>query len=392
MMKNNISVLVSGAGVAGLSVAYWLARHGFKVTVVERAPRLRPGGQAVDVRGPSLEVAERMGILADIRKRSTRLAGMSIVDATGREIFRSTEQSFTGGRLDSPDVEILRDDLCRVLYQTVGNGADYLFGDFIVSLHQDDAGVDVTFASGAPRRFDLVIGADGLRSGVRRLAFGPDQQFIRYLGFYIAVFAVPNFLGLEHWEIFLQQDGTLMGGVLALEKNREMRTYTGFASPEPLDYDHRDIAAQKRLVADRAAGAGWVFPQLLAYMQDAPDFYFDSMNQIRMERWSSGRIVLLGDAGYSVSPATGQGTTVAMVAAYILAGELAAHGEDLPAGLDSYERTLRDYVTSNQEAALGSDAAPQTSFGEPTEGDPIADPDGIPDFGQMVQPIALKNY
>src|SRR5271154_5820438 len=165
MTKNDINVLVSGASVAGLSVAYWLSHYGFAVTVVERAPHLRPGGQALDVRGPALEVAERMGILADIRDRSTKLTGMSIVDSAGREIFRSTERTLTGGRFDSPDLEILRDDLCRVLFEAIGDGVDYHFGDFIVSLNQDDAGVEVAFANAAPRRFDLVIGADGVRSG-----------------------------------------------------------------------------------------------------------------------------------------------------------------------------------------------------------------------------------
>jgi 2-polyprenyl-6-methoxyphenol hydroxylase-like FAD-dependent oxidoreductase len=390
-MRNDIHVLVSGAGVAGLSVAYWLRQHGFKVTVVERAPHLRPGGQAVDVRGPALDVAERMGILGDIRERSTKLTGMSIVDFAGKEIFRSTERTLTGGRLDSPDIEILRDHLCQVLYEAVGDRVEYLFGDSIDSIRQDESGVDVAFVNAATRRFDLVIGADGLRSGVRRLVIGPDERFMRGLGFYIAVFSVPNFLGLDHWQIF-HQHGNIFGGILVMEKTGKARTYLIFEAAEPPDYDYRDVAAQKRLVAERVAGAGWEIPRLVSYMQDAPDFYFDSTNQIRMERWSSGRVVLLGDAGYSISPATGQGSTVAMVAAYVLAGELAAHKQELLAGIGSYELELRDYVTTSQELALGLSSEPQTPFGEATGVDPITHPDGIPDFGQMVQPIALKNY
>jgi hypothetical protein len=255
MPMNNLEILVSGASVAGLSAAYWLSHYGFKVTVVERAPQLRPGGQALDVRGAAaIEVAERMGILATIRARSTKLVGMSMVDATGMETFRSEERSLTGGRFDSPNVEILRDHLVDVLYDAVRERADFIFNDSIASLRQDDAGVDVSFVEAPLRRFDLVIGADGVRSNVRRLAFGPDEKFIRYLGSYIAVFSVPNFLGLDHWQVFCQ-DGEIGGGLLVMAKEDPARTYLGFNAAEPLDYDYRDIAAQKQLLTDRIAGA-----------------------------------------------------------------------------------------------------------------------------------------
>ena len=370
-----------------------MVRYGFKVTVVERAPQLRPGGQALDVRGPALTVAERMGILATIHDRSTKQAGMSLVDADGKEIFRSTERTLTGGRFDSPDVEILRDDLCDVLYEAAGGTVDYLFGDRITALRQNETGVDVTFANAMPCRFDLVIGADGLHSGVRRLAFGPEAQFIRYIGGCVAVFSMPNFLGLNRWQVFCQ-GGDVFGGVLGLRADIDARTYLGFGldMAEPLSYDYRDIDAQKQLVADRFAGAGWVFPQIIEQMWRTPDFYFDSMSQIRMDRWSRGRVVLLGDAGYCVSPATGQGTTVAMVGAYVLAGELAAHVDNLIAGTAAYEAELRDYAIHNQDSALRMNAEPQPALDEPTGADPANNPNGIPDFGDMVQPFALKTY
>ena len=393
---NNLRLLISGASIAGLTSAYWLARYGFQVTLVELAPHLRAGGQALDVRGPGLEVAERMGILATIRDHRTRLTGMSQVDSTGRETFRSTERTITGGRLDSPDVEIMRDDLCRVLYQAVGKGVgsvDYLFDDAIASLTQDASGVDVTFHTAAARRFDLVIGADGLHSGVRALAFGPEEQFMRPVGdWYIAVFGMPNFLGLERWEVFYQPAESSVGAmVMGLQKDRDARAYVGFSGGHAIDYDHRDIDAQKRLVAERMAGAGWVVPQILEHMLHAPDFHFDAMRQIRMDSWSRGRIVLVGDAGYSVSPATGQGTTVAMVGAYILAGELATHADDLMAGTAAYENAMRDYVSRNQDAALATDTVPPTASAAE---DVAAPPDRIsaPNFDQLVQPIALKNY
>lgn len=393
--RTNTRVLVSGASVSGLTLAYWLVRYGFEVTVVERAPHLRPGGHALDVRGPGLEVAERMGILATLRARSTKLTGMAVIDSAGKELSRNTEGTLTGGWFDSPDVEIMRDDLCQVLYEAVGNQVEYLFDDSVASLTQDDSGVDVTFVKAPPRRFALVIGADGLHSRVRRIAFGPEEQFIRYFGdWYIATFGMPNFLGLERWQVLYQPAEFATGAlVLGLEKEAKARAYIGFSSSHPIDYDYRDIDAQKRLVADRVAGAGWVLPQIVEHMLRASDFHFYRMSQIRMDRWSSGRIVLVGDAGYSVSVATGQGTTVAMVGAYVLASELATHAEDLVGGAVAYEAELRDYVLRNQDVALERNAElEKTSAVEPMEEEETSAMGGPTDFGKLIQPLALKNY
>jgi 2-polyprenyl-6-methoxyphenol hydroxylase-like FAD-dependent oxidoreductase len=389
-MKNEIRVLVSGASVAGLSIAYWLSHSGFKVTVVERAPHLRPGGQALDIRGPALEVAERMGIVAAIRDRRTKQEGMSIMDFDGYEVFRSTERTITGGRFDSSDIEILRDDLCSIFYQAVGQKVKYLFGDSIASLSQDELGVDVVFSKTASGRFDLVIGADGLHSGVRQLAFGPEKQFGRYLGAYLSVFAIPNYLELDRWQVFHQHESAV-GGVLGLRADIDARTYIAFGSGEPLDYDYRNTVAQKRLVADRMAGMGWEFPRMIDHMMGAANFHFDSMSQIRMDSWSRGRIVLVGDAGYCVSPMTGQGTTVAMVGAYVLAGELVANRGNLLEGITRYERELHDYTDRNQELALTVSLEPNMALDELGASDG-GEPAGIPDFGQMVQPLTLQVY
>jgi 2-polyprenyl-6-methoxyphenol hydroxylase-like FAD-dependent oxidoreductase len=382
-------VLVSGASISGLTSAYWLARDGFDVTVVERAPHLRPGGHALDVRGPALEVAERMGILTAIRERSTKLTGIAVVDSAGQEIFRSTESTVTGGRLDSPDVEILRDDLCDVLHEAVGSQVEYIFGDSIASLTQDDSGVDVTFVTAAPRRFGLVIGADGLGSGVRRIAFGPDEQFLRAFGdLYVATFGMPNFLGLERWQVMYQQPDSVGALVMGLRKDVDARTYLGFSAPKGIDHDVRDIDAQKRLLADRVAGAGWVIPQITEHMLRATDFHFYSLSQVRMSSWSRGRIVLVGDAGYAVSLGTGQATSVAMVGACVLAGELATHKDDLVGGSAAYEDALRAYVTRNQDIALEQNATPDES----TDEGEAAPTGGIPDFGALTLPFALKDY
>ncbi|MFZ6178891.1 FAD-dependent monooxygenase [Nannocystis pusilla] len=382
-------VLVSGASISGLTIACWLARHGFAVTVVERAPHLRPGGHALDVRGPALEVAARMGILTTLRDRSTKLTGIAVVDSAGREIFRSTESTLTGGRLDSPDVEILRDDLCEVLYEAAGSQVEYVFGDSIASLTQDESGVDVTFVTAAPRRFELVIGADGVGSGVRRIAFGPDAQFLHAFGdLYVATFGMPNFLGLERWQVMYQEPDSVGALVMGLRKDLDARVYLGFNAPKGLDYDVRDSAAQKRLLADRVAGAGWVIPQIAEHMLRTADFHFYSLSQVRMRRWSHGRIVLVGDAGYAVSLGTGQATSVAMVGAYVLAGELAVHRDDLVSGIAAYEDGLRAYVTRNQDIALEQNTRSDVSKGE-GESNPTG---GIPDFGALTLPFALKDY
>ncbi|KFE69645.1 monooxygenase, FAD-binding protein [Hyalangium minutum] len=330
-----------------------------------------------------------MGILTTIRDRSTKLTGIAVVDSAGKEIFRSMESTLTGGRLDSPDVEILRDDLCDVLHEAVASPVEYIFGDSIASLTQDESGVDVTFVAAAPRRFELVIGADGLYSGVRRIAFGPDEQFLRAFGdLYVATFGMPNFLGLERWQVMYRQPDSVGALVMGLRKDIKARTYLGFNAPKGIDFDFRDIDAQKRLLAHRVAGAGWVIPQIVEHMLRATDFHFYSLSQVRMSSWSRGRIVLVGDAGYAVSLGTGQATTVAMVGAYVLAGELATHKDDLVAGAAAYEGELRAYVIRNQDIALEQNAKPE----ELTDEGETATPGGLPDFGALTLPFALKNY
>ncbi|GLU57441.1 FAD-dependent monooxygenase [Dyadobacter frigoris] len=389
----HLNVLISGASIAGLNTAYWLNKYGFNVTIVERAVHIRPGGQAVDVRGPALEVAKRMGILDAIRSNSTKLKGMSIVDAlSGKETYRNTEGTITAGKFDSPDVEILRDDLCRVLFQAVGDQVTYIFNDTIVSLDQDEAGVNVTFANAAPQRFDLIIGADGLRSNVRRLVFGDDEEFIRYLGYYVAIFTTPNFLDLDHWEVFFQHEGAPIATCIVKEKDSEARNYLGFGSAEPIDYDHRDIASQKQLITERSPTVGWEIQKMKDLMQDSSNFYFDSINQIIMDRWSKGRIILVGDAGYSASLSTGQGTTVAMIGGYVLAGELAAHQYDLHIALNNYENELREYVEANQKLAYDPSTDLQLAFAESSEEEGDKATDNMPDFGQVTIPFTLKNY
>ncbi|MFE4867351.1 FAD-dependent monooxygenase [Streptomyces sp. NPDC056682] len=345
----NTNVLISGASVAGLTLAHWLQRAGFRPTVVERAPGLRRGGQAIDIRGTALQVVERMGLLDKIQAATTNMRGMSFVDGRGEELSRSTEATLTGGLIDNDDVEIMRDDLTTMLFDASRYGTEYLFGDVITSLTQNDDAVEVRFRHERPRSFDLVIGADGLHSGVRRLAFGPESEFLHFLGSYLAIFSLENYLGLDHWQMY-HQAGDAVVGVYSARQNTEARAMLLFRSPE-LDFDHRDLNQQKNLLAERFADVGWETPQLLASMREAPDFYFDSMSQVRLDRWSNGRIGLVGDAGYCPSPRSGQGTSLALVGAYVLVGELASGHGDHRAAFDRYQQVMRAYVDENQQLA-----------------------------------------
>ncbi|MBO8203010.1 FAD-dependent monooxygenase [Streptomyces smyrnaeus] len=346
-------VLISGASVAGPALAYWLHRYGFRVTVVERAPALRPGGQAIDVRGPAIEVARRMGVLDELRAHATELRGMSVLDEDGNDTHSTTDVTVSGGRLDRDDIEILRDDLVRILVRAGGPGIEYLFDDSIARI--DDCGdeIRVRFTGGHERAFDIVVGADGIHSHTRALAFGPEEQFLRPLAGHLGVWTAPNILDLDRWQIvYRTRDEQTWGSmVMSVRNNSELRVYVGLNGLDHSDPALRDPQVQKQLIAERYAHMGWEIPRLLTYMWEAPDFHFDAGAQIHMDSWSTGRVVLLGDAGYCGSPASGQGSSMAMVAAHVLAGQLKAADGDHRRAFAAYERELRPWVTANQALA-----------------------------------------
>ncbi|MFI8521369.1 FAD-dependent monooxygenase [Streptomyces sp. NPDC085481] len=344
------TVLISGASIAGPALALWLHRYGFAPTVVERAPELRTGGYKVDLRGGAIEICRRMGILDEVRAHSTDMDGGSYVDSRGRTVGELPAEIF-GGREEQDD-EIMRGDLARILYERTRDDVEYLFGDSIAALDDDGDGVDVTFESGNRRRFDLVVGADGLHSNTRRLVFGDERRFKRHLGAYISIFTAPNRLGLTRWETYHARPDKLISVYsTAGEGAHTAKNCFVFAAPAELTYDHRDTDAQKRLLADAFAGDDWEIPRLIADSAHADDFYFDSVATIEMDRWSRGRVVLLGDAAHCTSPASGQGTGLALTGAYVLAGELAAAGGDHAAAFAAYEEVMRPGVELNQRFA-----------------------------------------
>jgi 2-polyprenyl-6-methoxyphenol hydroxylase-like FAD-dependent oxidoreductase len=345
-MKNR-NILISGASVAGPALAFWLSRYGFRPTLIERAPVVRPGGYAVDFRGASMQILDRMGILAEVQRMQTRTGAITMVDSANKKIA-SMPDGFTSGEL-----EILRGDLAGILHEVTRQDAEYIFDDSITGITQTATGVEVSFRRSQPRNFDLVIGADGLHSKVRALAFGKESDFIHHLGYYISIFTIPNYMNLDHSGLYYGTPGRKVG-IFSARDNSEAKASFYFDSA-PFEYDRRDVEVQKKILRERFAGETWEVPRLLKMMDDAPDFYFDSISQVRMDRWSAGRAALLGDAAYCSSPLSGMGTGMAVVGAYILAGELKEADGDHVAALARYETLMRDYVVRCQKIVDGSD-------------------------------------
>ncbi|WP_069817387.1 FAD-dependent monooxygenase [Streptomyces sp. TP-A0874] len=348
-MESN-DILISGAGIAGPALAYWLREAGFHVTVVERAPAPRPGGQTVDLRGAGREVISRMGLMERARAVSVEQRGMAMVNASGRFTARMPADGFDGEGMVS-EIEILRGDLGQLLYEATLPDVEYLFDDTVTGLSEDDEGVTVTFEKAADRRFTLVVGADGLHSRVRSLAFGPESEFVRPLDLYTAWFTTTEELELDGWFQMYSAPGGLVASARPGRLPGETKAGLSFRSA-PLSYDRRDTAAQQGLLERRFAGLGWHVPRLLRAMRTAPDFFFDSMGQVRLDRWFRGRVALVGDAGYCPTPLTGLGTSLGLVGAYVLAGELATAGDHRVA-FENHDRIMRPYVQQAQQLPPG---------------------------------------
>jgi 2-polyprenyl-6-methoxyphenol hydroxylase-like FAD-dependent oxidoreductase len=348
-------VLVSGAGVAGPSFAYWLARAGHRTTVVERAPALREGGQAVDFRGPvHRAVLERMGIWEAIHQQRTHPGELLLVDQEGCVRATLPEAMLSG------DVEILRGDLCRILYERTRHVADYRFGDRIVRIDDRGGSVDVEFEHGPPETFDFVVGADGLHSGVRALAFADENQVLRHHGYRIASFGIPNVLDQRRGAASFCEPGR--GVCVTANGDGEARALL-VSTGGPITAEDRDPDAQKRVLAERFAGMGWRVPQVLECLRHATDLYVDAIATVHVDRYAKGRVTLLGDAAQG-GTLGGQGTSLSIVGAYVLAHEL-SRSSDPATAFARYEERMRPYATRCQSGAVraGQFLAPRTRLG-----------------------------
>lgn len=358
MENKKQSVLIAGASIAGPVLAYWLNKFGFEVSIVERAPSLRLGGQSIDVNGPARKVAEWMVIRDEIKAANTGEVGTHWVDKNN-EVTASFPKE--GAASLTQELEIVRGDLVEILCNLTKDSVEYIFDDQIESLEQDKHEAQVRFASGRSESYDLVIAADGIRSHTRQLMFGDEPEF-KYLGMCTAYLTIEKAETDTNWARWYTADDSRM---LLLRPDRQgtTRASINFLLPED-EYYKLDKSDHKRLLLERLDGAGWEAPRLAREVERSDDLYFDGIGQIKAPRWSSGRFAMVGDAAYCPAPISGKGATLAMVGAYILAGELARH-DHYRDGFEAYESVMRPYVESVQDLPPGVPrlAYPKTAIG-----------------------------
>lgn len=343
---NPHSVLISGASIAGPVLAYWLNHFGFDVTVVERAPALRSGGYPIDIRGTAMDVIDRMGLLKAVQAAHIESRTLTFVDADGKSI--ATISPYDLAANEERDVELPRGVLTTLFYDlTKTSAVRYRFDDSIETLEEDGTGVEVRFKSGEWKRYEVVIGADGLHSNTRKLVFGPEEPFRRDLGFTFNLFSMPNDLGLSHGAIVYSEPGRT-AVALAVRDSPELFAMLAFATENTYFGARLSTEQQIARTADVFKGSGWEVPRLVNALRHADDLYGDTVSQIRMPHWSKGRVVLVGDSAFAPSFLSGQGTSLAIVGAYVLAGELASR-EDPAEAYAAYERITRPFVEANQD-------------------------------------------
>lgn len=346
----SVSVLISGAGIAGSTLAYWLARHGFAVTVVERATGQRSSGHPVDIKGPAIEVVEEMGVMPQLRAAATQVDRLVLVGADGRERGAFSMKLFQDSAGDR-ELEISRSELATILLSAAASeNADIRWGDTITELTQTNDAVHVGFDCAEPERFDLVVGADGLHSTVRSLAFGPEADFVRHMGMYMAAVPVDRPIRDEHQVVLFNTPGRAF--VIHPGSGKSGAGFI-FRHPAVPEVERRDLTSQKRLVTQVYAGRLGCFGRYLDQLQTADDLYFDAVSRVQLARWSTGRVTLVGDAASSLS-LFGDGSTLAIAGARTLAKELAHTPANLPAALARYQQRHNVLVKSRQRGFIAA--------------------------------------
>lgn len=360
MPKN---ILISGAGIAGTTLAYWLDRYGFNPTIVERAPAFRKGGYVIDFWGIGYDVAEKMDLLPALRARSYDLREVRFVNERGgriagfgADIFRSS----LGNRF----LSILRGDLADTIYETIKDNVEISFGNSVQSVVESEKSVDVTFADGSERAFDLVVGADGLHSLIRKLAFGDESKFEKYLGYCAGAFSLKHYEPRDEGVYVCYCVPERQIARVAIRDDKTVFFFIFGAEKMP-DLDYKDAREKQAKLKEVFSEIGWESNLIMKGMDAAEDLYLDSVSQIQMDAWSKGRVALVGDAAFCPSLLAGQGSALAMAGAYTLAGELKNCGDDYRGAFRSYELFLKSFVERKQSGAeqFGSWFAPRTRFG-----------------------------
>ncbi len=358
-----MKIAVVGAGIAGTTAAFWLRRSGYEVTLIEKAPQLRGGGYIVDFGGVGYEVAEMMGLAAAVHAAGYDIEAVRLVDKCGRRVGGFSTRSLrrmTDGRFTS----VARTDLARMIFNAVDGQVSTLFGAGVVDIDQSDAGVKVRLHTGESRLFDLVVGADGVHSAVRRKAFGPDRQFETDLGYRVAAFEVTGYRPRDELVYLTHSDPGRMISRFAMRGDRSLflAVFTADRLPSPVPRSTHDV---KHALWQVLGTAGWECPQILEALERAEDIYFDRVSQIVMDRWSRGRVALIGDAACAVSLLAGEGTGLAMAEAYVLAGELYRADSDYRFAFANQERLLREFIDEKQASArrFAAAFAPTTAIG-----------------------------
>lgn len=342
-----MKVAISGAGVAGPAFAHWMLRGGHDVTLIETAPRFRTGGYVIDFWGLGYRIAQKMGIEKEVREAGYQVQKLRSVDGKGRAAASLTVEPIrevTGGLYTS----VARGDLAAAIYRTVENDIETIYSDSITAIEDKTDCLAVTFENSAPREFDMVVGADGLHSNVRNLVFGPESSFEHYLGCQVAACVLDGYRPRDELTYVTHNLPGRQIGRFALDGDRTLVLFI-FRSPTPEIPDTPEL--YKKLLRDQFGNGDWECAQILDALDDVDDLYFDVVSQIRLERWTSGRVALLGDAAACVSLLAGEGTGLAMVEAYVLAGELARANGNISEACVAYDNLLHEFLEEKQRGA-----------------------------------------
>ncbi|MGV0718585.1 FAD-binding domain [Mycolicibacterium sp. XJ662] len=339
-----MKVAISGAGVAGAALAYWLHRTGHTPTLIEQAPAFRTGGYMIDFWGVGYRTAQRMGIEQTLLDAGYQVESVRIVGPRGKpraELSVDTLRTIIGDDM----VSLPRGDLAAAIYDTIDGTVDTLFGDSIATLDEHADGVQLTFEHSEPQKFDLVVGADGLHSNVRRLVFGPERDYEHYLGCKVAACVVTGYRPRDELVYVMHNTPGKQVSRFALRDDRTLFLFVWRT-------EHNDPGlSPKQQLHNEFHDAGWESAQILAAVDGADDIYFDVVSQIRMDRWSRGRVVLIGDAAGCISLLGGEGTGLAVTEAYVLAGELHRAAGDHLRAFAAYETQLRPFIETKQAGA-----------------------------------------